>query len=218
MDNLNTLLSQFSADRENTQYQHHLAALCGKSSEDITATHSLLLYDRFINFPMELISPLHQNLYDDLQWIIDDKNNTKSSELTPEIINTYKAINTMILIRPCISSINTPATAASAKKANSSTSSSSSSSSTSSSAAATTTTTTTTTGKVYNVTGSTSIIFDNFEDEIFFQHADFAFQIPTHHSTGNGHPIFKFPQAVMMIISKEALSAIVQEIHRLVTG
>lgn len=63
--------------------------------------------------------------------------------------------------------------------------------------------------KVEHVTGSSSIMFDYFEDDVYFEHADLAFKLKL------DTKFFKVSNYVMMVIPKRAIPNIVDGLQKL---
>lgn len=145
-------------------------------AQEGSSQYGILLYDRFVNLPVELIYHLSRNLKEDLDWITTSTNN----EISNEVIAQFRSIKKLIFFVPLCE--------------NESSSSSSSSSST-----------------VEDVTGRSTIFFNRFEDETYFQHADVAFQMKL------GSKPFKTSNYVMMVVPKSKLGTIVDELQTLLS-
>lgn len=167
------LLAVQGSDRASRDFREIIQAVL---SADGPSQYGILLYDRFVNLPVELIYHLSRNLKEDLDWITTTATN---SEISAELIAQFRSIRKLIFFVPLY--------------ANESSSSSSSSSA----------------STVEDVTGRSTIIFDRFEDETYFQHADVAFQIKL------GTKPFKISNYVMMVVPKSKLGTIVDELQTL---
>jgi len=145
----------------------------------------LLLHRRFYNLPLELIGHLHRNLGEDLGWAqgraeSDDGSGDGSSA---EEHATFKVITHMLLLAPCES-------LSSGETKGSSSSSSSDA------------------HDVRDVTGSSSIMFENFEDDVYFQEATCAFYIKPDASIAS-------TPMVVSLIATSSFGACVQGVSRL---
>jgi hypothetical protein len=146
----------------------------------------VLLHQRFSNLPPQLIGHLHRNLNEDLGWAqgLSESNDGSGDGSSAEDHSVFKALKHILLVAPC--TMNQPEqhgnSKANKKRKKGDRSSSSSSSGNSGGDDASVSNI----GKVpIDVTGSTSVIFDNFEDEVYFQEATCSFSfMPSAHGAG----------------------------------
>lgn len=66
--------------------------------------------------------------------------------------------------------------------------------------------------KIQNVTGSSSIMFDYFEDDIYFEHAEHAWKLKL------DPKLFKVSNYIMMVVAKNNISRIANSLQALVNG
>lgn len=65
--------------------------------------------------------------------------------------------------------------------------------------------------KVQNVTGSSSIMFDYFEDELYFEQAEYAWKLKL------DPKLFKVSNYIMMVVPKHSISLIVEGIQKILS-
>lgn len=151
------------------------------AAQDANASkYGLLFHDRYVNFPLELINELHRNLSDDLSWILDPSQ--RNSEITDDLVQSFEQMEHIVLFRPV------------APESDSSSSASSSSDSDL---------------KVQNVTGSNSIMFDYFEDDVYFEQAEHAWKLKL------DPKLFKYSNYVMMLIPKQNIARVAASLQRM---
>jgi len=151
----------------------------------------LLIHERFFNLPLELIGPLHRNLEEDLGWaqqLHDADNDSVSASEAEE----FKTLQYVLLISTCTlqgqgqghgqgnaKGGDAPEKRGKKRKADGASDSRSSSSSSESSSGTSSAgeggggegSKTSDVGRVVDVTGSPSLLFDRFEDETYAQQA-----------------------------------------------
>jgi len=138
-------------------------------------THStaILLHARYANLPLQLLHPLHSNLHEDLIWAQqqeDDPNQTEAGN--------FSAIQNILLLSLCSlpdQEKSIPSTSTSTSRCTSLSPS---------------------TTRAIDVTGSSSLIFDNFEDEVYFQAATAALMFKPTVSPENNLIAALFPVSV----------------------
>jgi hypothetical protein len=98
------------ADR-NFSFSSYSTFLDVLSELDITSKYDtplksgILIHRKFSNLPLPLVSPLHQNLVQDIYWAKSkskekqEKADDSSNDI--ELVNNWKDFSTLILIAPC---------------------------------------------------------------------------------------------------------------------
>lgn len=133
------------------------------------AQTGVLLHRRFANTPIELVGHLHRNLEEDLGWAksLDDSVDGSGDASSADDQVAFKEMTYVLLLSSCDLSGSGDASGSASKGSSSGSSSSSSG------------------GKVRDVTGSSEVLFDYFEDDVYFEEASACyFYRPAATSTG----------------------------------
>jgi hypothetical protein len=112
---------------------------------------------RFSNLPLPLISPLHKNLVDDLKWAQQDGEGLDLN---------FKPLTHVLLLTTASTSSSSSSSSSSSRGGGTGGGGDSSGSSSSSAPAGS--------KNIKDVTGMSTVLFDNFEDDVFFQQAQGA--------------------------------------------
>lgn len=111
-------------------------------------TTGVYFQGRYVNLPVQLITPLHSNLLEDLQWFINQERSQNSTSTSSNSDSTqvtnFSNLEYVIMFTPA----STESNSSQLKK-----------------------------GTCRNITGSSSaVIFNNFEDDIFFSYSNCVIQ------------------------------------------
>ena len=154
---------------------------------------SIMIHNRFTNLPLPLIGALHRNLEEDISWAKQQANNDSSIQKVDNLNqssddlnsqdndkNDFGVINFIILLSTCTFTEDSQFNF----DGNNS-------------------------NKSYNVTGNSSIIFDLFEDECYFQNCSSAVLFKCKESYYKDSPM------VAMLIPISKLTVVINSIMKL---
>ena len=184
------------------QSSENAALMCGCIRGKQQNATGLLVHRRFYNLPLELVGHLHRNLSEDLAWAqgrAESEDGGGSGDgSSAEEHSTFKAITHMLLLAPCA-----PLQAGGGAEGSSgrgSTAGAKGGSGGFSGGGA---------HDVQDVTNSGSIMFDNFEDDVYFQEATCAFYMKPDASVCS-------TPLVVALIATSSLGTCVQGVCKLV--
>mmetsp|Transcript_8879 Transcript_8879/g.13309 ORF Transcript_8879/g.13309 Transcript_8879/m.13309 type:complete len:312 (+) Transcript_8879:71-1006(+) len=137
------------------------------------------LHGRYLNLPLQLVEPLHQNLYDDIKWAASGSTTTTNESTDTADADVavpsgeFASISMLLMIVEC-----SLADAQQIKQ-----------------------------GSCVSVTGSSSLVFSNFEDDIFFEEAVCAVLM---------RPTMSSKQVCVMLIPLASMPGCISKIGSLV--
>lgn len=174
---------------------HNLLTNMIDETNDQISLYGGLLHGRFTNLPLQLIYDLHRNIKEDIQWAQSYFKNSKSTnkeEVDEVTIRRFESMKYLVMFCPC--SLSDSANPQSSKKTSKSTTSSNQQP----------------TDLVENCLGANYILFENFEDEVYFQAAEEAFLLKNLSTD-----LMKHSMNVMLVIPIEKYNSIVSSLVNL---
>lgn len=111
--------------------------------------YGMLIHDRFVNMPLQLIYHLHRNLLDDFLWITNKKENKTGAD--PTVVKQFEQLKNLVIFCPCSDDGSTARTSSVNNDKG--------------------------TLEIENVLGSSSVMLHYFEDDIFFENAEEAYKL-----------------------------------------